>query len=206
MTALTSLRAGLILASQSAGRLAMLRAAGVAVEAQSPGVDEDSIKAALIAEGAKARDIADALAEAKAIKVSRKFQTGMVLGCDQILVSADGQLLDKPENPDDAKAHLKQLSGKTHRLISAAVICEGGAPVWRIVDTAQLTMRTLSVQYIDNYVAQYWDHIRHCVGCYRIEAEGAQLFSSISGSQFTIIGLPLLPVLDYLRVREKLPT
>ena len=206
MTPSTSLRTGLILASQSAGRLAMLRAAGVAVEAQSPGVDEDSIKAALIAEGAKARDIADALAEAKAIKVSRKFPTGMVLGCDQILVSADGQLLDKPESPDDAKAHLKQLSGKTHRLISAAVICEGGAPVWRIVDTAQMTMRPLSEQYIADYVAQYWDHIRHCVGCYRIEAEGAQLFSSISGSQFTIIGLPLLPVLDYLRVREIMPT
>ena len=206
MTPSTPPRTGLILASQSAGRLAMLRAAGVAVEAQSPGVDEDSIKAALIAEGAKARDIADALAEAKAIKVSRKFPTGMVLGCDQILVSADGQLLDKPESPEAAMAQLKALSGNSHRLISAAVICEGGAPVWRIVDTAQMTMRTLSEQYIADYVAQYWDDIRHCVGCYRIEAEGAQLFSSISGSQFTIIGLPLLPVLDYLRVREKLPT
>jgi septum formation protein len=206
MTPSTSLRTGLILASQSVGRLALLRAAGVMVDGYPPAVDEDSIKTALIAEGANARDIADALAEAKAIKVSRKFPADLVLGCDQILVIADREQLDKPENPDDAKAHLKQLSDKTHRLISAAVICEFGAPVWRIVDTAQMTMRPLSVQYIDNYVEQYWDQIRHCVGCYRIEAEGAQLFSSISGSQFTIIGLPLLPVLDYLRVRGIMPT
>lgn len=196
----------LILASGSAGRLAMLRAAGVEVEAQAPSVDEDSIKAAMQSAGAKPRDIADALAEAKAVKVSRKLPTEMVLGCDQILVTADGQLLDKPTRPGEAKAQLKMLSGSAHRLISAAVICEGGAPVWRIVDTAQLTMRSLSDGFIELYVAEHWQHIRHSVGCYRIEAEGAQLFASVSGSQFTIIGLPLLPVLDYLRLRGKLPT
>jgi septum formation protein len=86
------------------------------------------------------------------------------------------------------------------------VICEQGEPVWRIIDTAQLTMRSLSPQFIDDYVDRYWDEIRHCVGCYRIEAEGAQLFSSVSGSQFTIIGLPLLPLLDYLRIRGLLTT
>jgi septum formation protein len=196
----------LILASGSAGRLAILRAAGVEVEAQTPSVDEDSIKVAMQSAGAKPRDIADALAEAKAVKVSRKFPTELVLGCDQVLVTADGSLLDKPESQNEAKAHLKRLSGSVHRLISAAVICEGGAPVWRIVDTAQLTMRELSDGFIETYVAEHWQHIRHCVGCYRIEAEGAQLFASVSGSQFTIIGLPLLPVLDYLRLRGKLPT
>ena len=196
----------LILASQSAGRLAMLQAAGVDVTVQIPSVDEDSIKTAMTAEGAKPRDIADALAEAKAVKVSRKFPDGLVLGCDQILVTAGGIMLDKPENADVAVAHLKLMSGATHRLVNAAVICEGGKPVWRIVDTAQMTMWELGDEFITHYVEAYWEHIRHSVGCYRIEAEGAQLFSSVSGSQFTIIGLPLLPVLDYLRVRGLLPT
>lgn len=184
----------------------MLRAAGVDVTPLSASVDEDSIKAGLVAEGAKPRDIADALAEAKAIKVSRKYPTETVLGCDQILATVDGQLLDKPLSPDDAKVHLRLLAGKTHRLMSAAVIAENGQPVWRMVDTAQMTMRPLSDVFIDNYVGQYWDTIRHCVGCYRIEAEGAQLFSSVSGSQFTIIGIPLLGVLDYLRNKGMMPS
>lgn len=184
----------------------MLRAAGVAVEPMAAYVDEESIKQGLSSEGAKGRDIADALAEAKALKISRKYPTDLVLGCDTVVITADGTLLDKPENPDMAKAHLAMLSGTTHRLISAAVIAEGGAPVWRIVDSAQLTIRTLSDAFIDDYVACYWEHIRHSVGCYRVEAEGAQLFSNISGSQFTIIGMPLLPILDYLRNRGILPT
>ena len=196
----------LILASQSAGRIAMLHAAGVKIEAIAANVDEESIKISLAQAGAKPRDIADALAEAKALKISRKMPAGLVLGCDQICVGADGHIFDKPQSQQDARAHLAQLSGTTHRLISAAVMCEQGAPVWRIVDTAQMTMRPLSPAFIDGYVDAYWDHIQHSVGCYRIEAEGAQLFNSISGSHFTIIGMPLLPVLDFLRVRGLLPT
>lgn len=184
----------------------MLRAAGVEIEAYTALVDESGIKESLVANGAKAREIADALAEAKARKVSGKYPAALVLGCDQILVTANGQIFDKPESPVEARAHLAMLSGTTHRLISAAVICKNGDPVWRIVDTAQMGMRALSKDYIDWYVDRYWDHIRHCVGCYRIEAEGAQLFASVSGSQFTIIGMPLLPVLDYMRTRGLLPT
>lgn len=183
----------------------MLRAAGVELTAEAALVDEEAIKEGLVGEAAKPRDIADALAEAKAVKISRKYPTALVLGCDQILVGADGTLFSKAETPDEAKAHLALLSGKTHRLISAAVIAQGGEAVWRIVDSAQMAMRTLSDSFIDSYVAQYWDHIRHSVGCYRIEAEGAQLFASVSGSQFTIIGLPLLPVLDYLRTKGMMP-
>lgn len=196
----------LILASQSEGRIAILREAGIEVEVHPSFVDEAVIKESMLANGCKRRDIADALAEAKARKVSGKFPTALVLGCDQILVTAQGQIFDKPECPNEAREHLAMLSGNSHRLISAAVICENGEAVWRIVDSAQMTMRAISTGFIDNYVTRYWEKIRHCVGCYRIEAEGAQLFSSISGSQFTIIGLPLLPVLDYLRIRGLLPT
>ena len=183
----------------------MLNAAGVAVEAVPALVDEDSIKTSLAEAGAKPRDIADALAEAKARKISRKMPTALVLGCDQICVGADGHIFDKPKTQDDARAQLARLAGSTHRLISAAVMCEQGNPVWRVVDTAQMTMRTLSPHFINDYVETYWDEIRHCVGCYRFEAEGAQLFTSVSGSQFTIIGMPLLAVLDYLRLRGLLP-
>jgi septum formation protein len=201
-----SLGAHIILASQSAGRLHMLRNAGVQVEPQAPMLDETTLIQGLKAEGAKPRAIADQLAEAKAIKVSRKFPTGLVLGTDQILVTDDSQILEKPENAEQAIEHLTLLSGKTHRLISAAVFCESGNPVWRHSDTARLTMRPLSPTFIQQYVADHWDAIRHCVGCYRIEAEGAQLFASVSGSQFTIIGLPLLAVLDYLRPRDIMPS
>lgn len=196
----------LILASQSAGRIAMLNAAGVTLESYSPMIDETNLIEGLIAKGAKPRTIADQLAEAKAIKISRKFPGALVLGADQVLVTATGAILQKPESKAQAIDHLNMLAGTTHRLISAAVFCEAGNPVWRHNDTATLTMRPLSADFITGYAAQYWDQFRHCVGCYRIEAEGAQLFASVTGSQFTIMGLPLLAILDYLRIRNVMPS
>lgn len=190
-----------LLASKSSARLAMLENAGVTVTAVPASVDEVSIKAAMFAEAAKPRDIADALAEAKALKVSRKNPGDLVIGSDQILSMADGRLLGKPENKDEAKVQLRALSGLTHTLISAAVICEAGKPVWRQIESAKMNMRTLSDAFIDEYVGMYWGEIQHCVGCYRIEAEGAQLFEQVEGSQFAVIGMPLLPILGFLRVR-----
>jgi septum formation protein len=194
----------IILASKSAARLAMLEGAGIQLDAIAPMVDEDMIRLTLSASGQSARDIGDAIAEAKAIKVSRKYPGTMVLGCDQILEREDGVIITKAETPQQARAILASLSGKAHRLYSAAVIAEGGKPVWRHVDKATLKMRVLSEDFIGEYVGQYWEEIRPCVGCYRIEAEGAQLFTRVDGNQFTVMGMPLLQVLDYLRVRGNL--
>lgn len=191
----------LILASKSQARRAMLVAAGVAVEAVAPNLDEESLKQGLKAEGVTARNLADALAEAKAVRLSRRVGPGMVLGADQVLALDDGTMLDKPVDPADAMAHLKRMSGSKHKLFSAAVIAEQGIPVWRHIDIATLSVRPLSDSFIEQYVAAEWDNIRHCVGCYEIEGRGAQLFSAVSGSQFTIMGLPLIHLLDYLRIR-----
>ncbi|MFA6124794.1 MAG: nucleoside triphosphate pyrophosphatase [Sphingomonas sp.] len=190
-----------VLASQSASRRTMLTAAGVPFEAVSAGVDEDSAKAALLGDGCGARDLADALAELKAIKISSGDGQALVLGCDSVVALEDGSMLDKPRNRAEAADHLRRLSGKRHELVSAAVMAEGGRPVWRVVDRARMHVRPLSDAFIESYLDLEWPEISGCVGCYRIEGPGAQLFSRIEGSQFTVLGLPLLPVLDYLRVR-----
>ena len=133
--------------------------------------------------------------------MSARDPQALVLGSDSVVELDDGRLLDKPASREDAAAHLCLLSGKRHRLHSAAVIAEGGAPVWRAVDTATLFVRPLGDAFIEAYLDAEWPAISGCVGCYRIEGPGAQLFTAVDGSQFTILGLPLLPVLDYLRVR-----
>jgi septum formation protein len=191
----------LILASVSASRRAMLTAADVPFEAVSPGVDEDAAKAALRADGLSARDMADALAELKARRVSQKFPQALVLGCDSIVALDDGTMIDKADSRAELADQLRRMAGTTHSLYSAAVICEGGQPVWRHVDRAKMTMRPMSEAFIDAYLAAEGDDLLGCVGGYRIEGRGAQLFARIEGSQFTIMGLPLLPLLDYLRVR-----
>ena len=191
----------LTLASGSSSRRAMLAAAGVPFEAESPGVDEDAAKASLRADGCLTRDLADALAELKALKVSGRQADALVLGSDSIVELQDGRLLDKPADRAQAAEHLRLLSGRRHYLYSAAVIAEAGRPVWRFVDRATMHVRPLSDSFIDTYLDREWDHARWCVGVYRVEGPGAQLFSRIEGSQFTVMGLPLLPVLDYLRTR-----
>lgn len=194
----------LILASQSASRRAMLTAAGVAHEAVAAQVDELSAKESLLAAGTIPRDLADALAQLKALKVSGLAPAALVLGSDSVVALDDGSMLDKPVSRADAADHLRRMSGRHHDLYSAAVIAENGRPVWRHVDRARLHVRRLSEAFIDSYLDREWPAIAGCVGCYRIEGPGAQLFSRIEGSHFTILGLPLLPVLDYLRTRGEL--
>jgi septum formation protein len=179
----------------------MLAQAGVVCDAMAPMVDEESVKQSLLSQSLGARDIADALAEAKAIKLSLKNPVALVIGADQTLECADGSMLDKPETPEQAISQLTQMAGTTHKLYSAAVIAERGEPVWRFVATSRLLMRRLSDSFIADYVEQNWDDIRHCVGCYQIEAQGAQLFSHIKGTHYDIMGLPLLPMLSFLRER-----
>jgi septum formation protein len=193
----------LVLASQSASRRAMLSAAGVAFDATFAGVDEDAAKVAL--RHLAPRDLADALAELKAVKVSARMPGHLVLGSDSMVVLDDGTILDKPVDRADAAAHLRAMSGKRHDLWSAAVIAENAQPIWRHVDRAKMHVRPLSDAFIETYLDAEWPAIAGCVGCYRIEGPGAQLFTRIEGSQFTVLGMPLLNVLDFLRVRGELP-
>jgi len=195
----------LILASQSASRRAMLTAAGVPHRAMAAGVDEEAMKLALRGEGHDARALADALAELKAIKLSRRFPTELVLGCDSTVVLEDGTMIDKTTTRDESRAQLQAIRGQRHRLFSAAVICQAGEPVWRHIDVAKMHMRDYSDAFIEGYLDAEWPAIGGCVGGYRIEGLGAQLFARIEGSHFTILGLPLLPLLDYLRVRGVMP-
>ena len=191
----------LVLASRSAARRAMLDAAGVAYDVEPADLDEAAVTAALIAAGAPPRDIADRLSEMKAVKVSARAGDALVLGSDSVVALADGTLLDKPATRDDAARQLAALSGTRHDLFSAAVIAQHGRPVWRQVDRARLSVRPLSSTFIEAYLDAEWPAIAGCVGGYRIEGRGVQLFAAIEGSHFTILGLPLIGLLDYMRVR-----
>jgi len=195
----------LLLASQSMSRRRLLGDAGVPFETVDAGIDEEAIKAGLVAEGLGARDLADALAEWKAVRPSRRAPDALVLGCDQTLELDDGSRVDKVDTQAEAAALLERMSGRPHRLHSAAVIAQGGAAVWRQIELVTLHMRPLSSAFIADYLAREWENCRWCVGCYRIEGPGAQLFARVTGSLFAVQGLPLLPLLDYLRTRSVLP-
>ncbi len=194
----------LVLASQSAARRAMLAAAGVPFEAIAAPVDEAGVKAAMA--GAAPRDIADALAELKALKGSIARREALVVGSDSIVALADGRLLDKPESREAAAAQLRGMAASTIRLVSAAVVAENGRAVWRHVAEARLHVRALSDGFIDAYLDAEWPAISGCVGAFRLEGPGVQLFTRIEGDGFTIMGMPLLPLLDYCRTRGVLPS
>lgn len=195
----------LLLASQSTIRLSLLRNAGLTVEAHPARIDENSLRAALQAEDATPRDIADALAEAKALKLALRHPDALVLGCDQILALGP-RIFAKAESRDEARQQLTELSGQTHQLLSALVLYDMGQPIWRHVGVARLTMRDLSPAYLDAYLDRNWPDVRHSVGCYQIEQEGIRLFSTAEGDYFTILGLPLLPLLNYLSLRGFIPS
>jgi septum formation protein len=190
----------IILASGSAIRTQMLTQAAVPHDVQVARVDEDMIKASMVAEGAPPRDIADALAEMKAAKVSEKNPDSLVIGCDQVLEHA-GKLLNKPETAEEALSQLQAMRGDRHTLLSAAVIYENGKPLWRHIGQVRLRMRDASDAYLKDYVERNWDSIRHAVGGYKLEEEGVRLFSRIDGDYFNVLGMPLLEILNYLTLR-----
>ncbi|WP_417205913.1 Maf family protein [Antarctobacter sp.] len=194
----------LLLASSSRIRADMLRAAGLTIEIESPRVDEDSLKAALVAEEASPRDVADTLAEAKARKLGQRHPDQLVLGCDQVLDLA-GEIFSKPEAREEAAEQLLRLRGQTHRLLSAAVLYHEAKPIWRHVGTARLTMRDFSDNYIQAYLDRNWPDVATSVGGYKLEAEGVRLFARIEGNHFTILGLPLVELLTYLSNRGTIP-
>ena len=186
----------LILASQSQSRRAMLDAAGVDYQAVPAALDERALEAGLT--GAAAGEVALALAAAKALAVSAAHPGALVLGSDS-LVEVAGRRFDKPDSRAEAADHLRFFSGQTMQLHSAAALARDGQVLWTAGDSAVLNVRTLSEPFIEHYLATEWPAIAGCVGVFRIEDRGVQLFESIAGSHFTVLGMPLLPVLGALR-------
>ncbi len=186
----------LILASRSAARRAMLTDAGVVFAVEDAGVDEDAIKVALA--DAAPTDLAVELAAAKALAVSRQQPEAWVLGADQTL-SFDGGLISKVKSLDEARERLRQMRGRTHHLHSGAALAHDGALVWSGVDSVAMRMRDFSDGFLDAYLAAEGEALLSCVGAYRLEGLGSQLFEAVEGDFFTVLGLPLWPVLAELR-------
>lgn len=195
----------IVLASGSATRRAMLDNAGVAFRVDTSPVDEAAVKAAMRAETDSPARVAEVLAELKATKVSGRYPGTIVIGADQML-DCDGVWFDKPENPAAARDQLAQLRGKTHRLTSSVVAVRDGQRLFHHTDSAKLTMRRFSDAFLDDYVKTAGDGVLSSVGAYQLEGRGAQLFMLVEGDHFTILGLPLLALLDFLRENGELLT
>jgi septum formation protein len=190
----------LVLASSSPIRRAMLEQAGVEFSVAAVDVDEAAAK---VSAESPAR-LATALAEAKALAGSRLHPDDWLIGSDSV-VSVEGRGFSKPESRDDAVGHLRAFSGKTMTLTSSVALARAGAPDWSACDTATLQVRELSERFISEYLDAEWPEVRYCVGVFRLEGRGVQLFDSIDGSYFTILGMPLLPLLRALRERGVIP-
>jgi len=188
------------LASRSAARRHMLEAAGVPFEAVAADLDEEEAKKGLAEAGFEPRDLAEMLAEMKAKSVAAEDGV-LVLGADQVLELDDGTMLSKPGSRDEALAQLRMLSGQTHYLHAAAVLVENGERVWGETETVAMDVRPLGEDFLQAYLDAEYEAIRESVGGYRIEGMGAQLFEEVEGSHFAVLGVPLLPLLDYLRIR-----
>jgi septum formation protein len=193
------MRNRIILASGSEIRREMLLNAGLDFVVEVARIDEQSLKASLLSENASPRDIADHLAEMKALRVSRKFPGAIVIGSDQVL-EHKGQILNKPENMDAARAQLCQLRGEKHKLLSAAVVVKDGQPLWRHVGQTRLWMRGFSDQHLEAYLARQGNDVLSSVGSYKLEGEGIRFFSKIEGDYFNVLGMPLLELLNYLAI------
>ena len=197
-------RPQLILASGSSSRRTMLAAAGIDFTTIVPDIDEDELRARMPPVMARnGRAVAERLAERKALEVSARHPQALVLGCDQVLV-CEGRLFTKAMDATEADAALRALRGRPHELISAAVITTGREPIWRYTDVATLAMRDFSETFLNQYLSEELPDVLGSVGCYRIEGRGAQLFDRVDGDQFTIRGLPLIPLLAELRARGAL--
>lgn len=187
----------LLLASTSPIRAALLNQAGIAFTACSPGVDEQAIKDRHEGDD---EGLARTLAEAKALSVSSEADPSLVIGSDSI-VSVEGRRFSKPADRREAAEHLRYFSGKAMQLTSAVALARGGVAEWSSARQATLKVRPLSDEFIEDYLAREWPEVSYCVGVFRLEGPGVQLFESIEGDHFTILGLPLLPLLAALRER-----
>jgi len=191
----------LILASGSSIRASMLEAAGVVHQVQPAAIDEDALKQAAAAPAELARQ----LAEAKAIKVGKDNPDAWVIGSDSI-ASVDGRMFGKPRNREEAGEHLRQFSGRSLILTSAVALARGGRIEWSDAEEARLQVRPLSDEFIASYLDAEWPDVGHCVGVFRMEGRGVQLFERVDGDHFTILGMPLLPLLGALRERGVIPS
>jgi len=200
--AVATAAASVVLASASPVRAALLRAAGIPIAVDAAAIDEAEVKTSLRAAPAA---IAETLAELKAQRVARGHPGSLVIGADQVL-ECDGILFDKPCDLAAARSQLMALRGRTHRLVSAVVLVRDGARVWHHIDQASLTMRNFSTDFLDRYLGAVGDTALSSVGAYQLEGVGAQLFAAVDGDYFTILGLPLLPLLDILREHGILPS